>query len=625
MLKLNTVDFETEKIQQRPHYPPKPAGVAIRWQGGAKEYLSFGHPSGNNCTLYEARCAVEKAFEGEVLFHHAMFDIDVADCHLGVRPPRRYHDSMFTMFLDNPHEPDLGLKPLSEKHLNLPPDERDDLKDWILKHVKGAQRAKKKWGEHIAAAPGDVVAPYAISDVDRTYRLQKKFLPRIEKRGMLEAYQREVALVPITLEMERSGVRVDHKRLKLFRAHLEDMNLQMTRTIAKRLRLDPKKLKSDSNPEGFNLNSGAQLADALYKADKLSMIVKTAGGKISTSMGALEKSCSDKKLLKLLALRSVAKKYLDAFINPWLEQADATHGRVLPSFHQVRGRSEDGGYGARSGRYSSSDPNMQTVGKNVDDSKNKEILGFLQTMLRDDYKFEFLGLRDFILPDDGCVMICVDYSQQELRFLAHFERGLLMKAYNKNPDLDMHDYIGKLITDATGKTYPRVAIKTVVFGIIYGMGIDKLGIELEITKDEAKELRAAIFKVVPGIEQLMTDLKGLAAREKPLITWGGREYYCEEPKYVEKFKRWMSFEYKMLNYQIQPSGADCTKQGMLNVHRELPQCRIALQVHDELVVMARSRKYGPRIAYEMCNLRGLRVPMKAEIKYSEKSWARAEK
>ena len=161
-----------------------------------------------------------------------------------------------------------------------------------------------------------------------------------------------------------------------------------------------------------------------------------------------------------------------------------------------------------------------------------------------------------------------------------------------------------------------------MFGILYGMGLDKLAARLEVDRDTARTIRKAIYKVIPGIEKLQESLSDLADHDEPLKTWGGREYFCEEPRYNKEEGRWVSFEYKMLNYKIQPSAADVTKQGMINVREQVPRARIAIQVHDELVCMAPSRKYGPRIAQAMCDMK-LRVPLLADPKYSTTSWARA--
>jgi DNA polymerase I-like protein with 3'-5' exonuclease and polymerase domains len=627
-VEISTVDFETEAIDKRPQYPPKPVGVAIRWPSGEKEYLAWGHATGNNCDIATARAKLAEAYRADsVLFHHGAFDMDVAECHLSLKPPKRFDDTLFQAFLLDPHADDLDLKGLASKHLDMPPDEQSELRDWIVENVKEAKRKPAKWGEYISHAPADLVGKYAIGDVSRTYKLHRKMHPQVIRRDMGEAYERELKCVPITQEMERSGVRVAVDRLKEASHMFEHMDTRILRRIAKKLRIDPNSLKTEDNPKGFNLNSAAQLADAMQRAGKLDRITRTETGKISTKIDALRDGCNDKELINLLAMHSVVKKNLTSFVYPWLEQCALTGDRLLPKFNQVRGYDEGGG-GARSGRYSSSDPNMQNISANVEESKNKEVLLMVQKMLREEYDYEFLGLRDFIIPDEDTVIIAVDYDQQELRILAHFEKGVLMRAYLENPKLDVHEFCRQLVRDATGIDFPRKAIKPVVFGLIYGMGIEKLAHKIEAEsgmqadRKVAKTIRDGILEAVPGIGKLMKELRRLANHDEPLITWGGRQYYCEEPEYSRRFKRWMTFEYKMLNYKIQPSAADVTKQGMINVRERVPEARIAVQVHDELVCMAPSKKYSGRIAEAMCDME-LNVPMTATPKSSRFSWARA--
>lgn len=615
-----TVDFETYKIDSRPAYPPKPAGVAIRMPGGHREYLAWGHPEGNNCDMATARMKLKDAYSAKsVLFHHAAFDTDVAEAAFGLAPPAKFHDTLFLGFLKDPHTRDLGLKPLGERDLGRSPKEQQELKRWILSAYRDAKESN--WGEFIAHAPGALVGKYAISDVDTTFGLFKKYVPEIDKRGMWPAYKRELACAPITLEMERSGVLVDRKGLTKCRDMFIGMDKELLRGIAKRLKLDPKDMKSPENPKGFNLNSGDQLADAMKRNGKFDSIIRTPTGKVSTKMVNLRSMCNDKKLLDMLAIHSVAEKYLNTFISPWLMKSGIAGGRLLPKFNQVRGYDEGGG-GTRTGRFSSSDPNMQQVSSNVEESKNRETLLLLQAYLKDQMGYGFIGLRDFILPDEGMVMVCCDYDQQELRLLAHFEQGLLMREYLKNPKMDVHDFVRLLVKEATGLDFPRKFIKTTVFGIVYGMGVGKLADQLGVDSATAKKVRDGVLKAIPGIQRLMDDLKRLANKDKPLETWGGRQYFCEEPSYDEARGFWRSFEYKMLNYLIQPSAADVTKQGMINVREQLPECRIALQVHDELVVMAPDKSYAPRVARAMCDMK-MNVPMTATAKISTKSWARA--
>jgi DNA polymerase-1 len=627
-----TIDFETEKIESRPFYPPKPVGVAIRHPGGREEYYAWGHRNsvtgstsgmGNNCDVGKAAAVLRGIYRDRTakLFHNGSFDIDVADVHLGLRAPANIEDSLFIAFLKNPHEKTIALKPLGEKYLDMPPEEQEDLRDWILDNVRqpnGKKITKKKeWGAYISNAPVDMVGPYAIGDVARTYKFWNKFRPEIIRRGMFDAYQREIKLMPITLEMERSGVRVDLSGLKKAYQVFSEMDRTLIRAIHKKLGIGG---RTGADAGDFNINSGAQLAAALVKADKLSAIVRTPTGKMSTKVSVLHETCNDKELLDLLSIHSVADNYLSGFLRPWIEQAELTDGRVLPKFNQVRAKTGDGGGGTRTGRYSSSDPNLQTVTADVDESKNKDVLLLMQKYLREYYQYDFIGLRDFFLPDEGCILAAIDYNQQELRLLAHFEEGLLAEAYRTNPNLDIHEYLRQEIYKVTGTLYERKSIKILVFGLVYGMGITKLAISLKSTRQVADAIKKALMRVVPGIENLMKQLRYLADHDLPLRTWGGREYFCEDPFKMPDGKI-ITFEYKMLNQLIQPSAADVTKQGMINVAEQVPRVRIALQVHDELICMIPDKSYGPKITHAMCDME-FAVPMTANAKYSTKSWAR---
>ncbi len=218
-------------------------------------------------------------------------------------------------------------------------------------------------------------------------------------------------------------------------------------------------------------------------------------------------------------------------------------------------------------------------------------------------------------------MICTDYDQQELRMLAHYDAGLT-RIYLENPSVDIHELVRQMIYKDIGVLYPRKSVKTTVFGIVYGMGAEKLSHQLDISKSSAYSLKDGVMKAIPGIERQMRELKRLVNHNKPMRTWGGREYFCEEPRFVKKRGRIMEFGYKLLNYRVQGGSADYTKEGMIQVNQQVPQVRIAIQVHDEVVAMAPHHKYGPRIVRAMCQAK-LNVPMTATAKYSTRSWARA--
>lgn len=605
-----SIDFETEAIEKRPSYPPKPVGVAIQ-HNGQRRYLSFGHPQGNNSSFSEAaRLVKEMMREPEPRFHNGIFDIDVAYTWMGVAPPQRFHDSLYLAFLLDPDADSLGLKPLAQKWLGLPPTERDRVRDWLLKNrpdLFKTKRDQNKWSQYISLAPGDVVGPYAMGDVKRTDQLVNKMLKEVRAADMLEAYEREVALTPITLEMERSGLRCDVKRLRrdlpVFEAELKATE----ELIYKRLR------------RRFNINSPVQLFEALHKAGKLNAIVRTENGNPSTSIKVLQETCNDPALLLDLSIHSTLENYIHTFIVPWIELGERLH----PTFNQTRDRSQQGYGGTRTGRFSSSDPNFQNIPADVIGAKNEDVLIELAKRLKK-RGLEFIGLRDYILPDDGCAFISADYSQQEPRILAHFEQGKLMQAYIENPKLDVHGFAKQLIEELKHREYPRKFVKVIGLGLIYGMGLEKLGHGLGTDANEARSMRDAYLTALPGIRELQRELKTLANKNEPLVTWGGRRYFCEPPKMVGDQVR--TFEYKMLNTLIQGSAADCTKQGMLNVKQNISHGRIAVQVHDELVLCVPRESVKqeiPRIKEAMEAVE-FRVPMVTDIKIGRKSWGRLE-
>jgi DNA polymerase I-like protein with 3'-5' exonuclease and polymerase domains len=227
---VTVIDFETDPIQERPEYPPKPVGVSIQRYGEKPRYFAWGHYSGgNNCSKRDAKNALRAVWGKDLLlFHHGKFDVDVAQAHMdcGPLPWERYHDTEYLLFLHDPHAPDFKLKPSSERLLNLPPDELDEMSAWLWEH---RQQLRAEFGIEIkrgdgakwtAYVPGDIAGRYANGDSTRTQGLWKYLWPRIQDRGMGEAYDRERELMPILLDNERVGIRVDlralRKDIKLF-------------------------------------------------------------------------------------------------------------------------------------------------------------------------------------------------------------------------------------------------------------------------------------------------------------------------------------------------------------------------------------------------------------------------
>lgn len=187
---LIALDFESKPIATRPDYPPEPVGCSVvSYSGeGIKKYLAWGHPTENNVALSTARLELEMYLSsGEALvFHNAPFDCSIFEERLGLKVPwHRVHDTMLLAFLDDPFG-ELSLKPLAEKLLGQPPEERDAVRDWLVRH--GVCRANdKQWGAYISFAPGGLVGTYAIGDGTRTLDLFEYYMSKYQS-GMFTRY-----------------------------------------------------------------------------------------------------------------------------------------------------------------------------------------------------------------------------------------------------------------------------------------------------------------------------------------------------------------------------------------------------------------------------------------------------
>jgi DNA polymerase-1 len=230
--------------------------------------------------------------------------------------------------------------------------------------------------------------------------------------------------------------------------------------------------------------------------------------------------------------------------------------------------------------------------------------------------------RGYIVPwSKDHVLIDRDYSQQEPRILAHFDGGALMEKYLENPWIDFHDY-AKAELEAMGKLYDRKPVKNTNLGLIYGMGVGKLAAKNDMTVEEAGELKKAILLLYPGLKDMYKDMRVRAETGVPIRTWGGREYYCEEP--VLHDNKWIKFDYKMVNKLIQGSAADCTKEAIIRYWKnKAPEDRLYLLVHDEMLasVPKKRRDLAMAIMREAMESIEFDVPMLTEGDVSEESWA----
>lgn len=621
------VDFETFGITSRPSYPPEPVGVAISVPGRKSKYYAWAHPlGGNTCTWSEARAALGEVWDSDrdVAFHHAKFDLSVCvhKMRLPMLPWKRIHDTMLMLFLDDPRVATFSLKPSADRLLGLPPDERNAVEEWLLEHqpIPGVKLTTAKgsdWyvGAFIAYAPVSLVGPYAIGDVDRTRAIGNLLLPRLSQRRMLEAYDRERKLISIAMELEEQGVRVARDRLAKDVDLYSDVAQRLDAWLCQRLKV----------PSDTNLNSGPELVKALVKGKAVdtSKLGVTKTGKDQTNKEALGRAITDKQIEAALIYRAKLKTNLGTFMEPWLETANRSGGYIFTGWYSTRTDEN----GTKSGRFSSS--RFQNMSKELEEPLFADADHPLLPKAPIALPKVYLPLvRGYVTTyEDGDVLIDRDYSQQEYRILAHFEGGALMKAYLKEPWIDLHEHSRTLINDLLHASFTRKPVKNTGFGILYGLGLEKLALKNKCTVEVADQLRKAFKQIYPGLKDIQEVLKQRERDHEPVRTWGGREYFCEEPKLItlpNGAKKLQTYGYRMLNYLIQPSAADCTKEAIVRYWEHKPTNHRVLTIpHDELLVSlpARERDVGMELLRQAMESVEFSVPMLSDGKWSPTDWA----
>lgn len=602
------LDFESMPIHEHPdHRLPVPVSFSLQLPGQrAPAFYAWGHVTGgNNCNRDDAADILDKAYRQitprtPLCAFNSAFDLNVANKHFGLALPQwdYFEDPMFLLFLDDPHQRELGLKPSAERLLGMPPEERDAVEEWLMAHKAQLEadypdianfycRKKKDGvsvpggitkgnaGSLIAYAPGNVVKPYANGDVVRMMKLWRTLRENIEARGMMPAYDRERRLMPILSRNSAEGLRIDRPKLQ---RDVEIFEVAQGKVDAW-LR---KALKSPT----LDFNKDAQVAKALKETGQVTVWTQTKTGRDSVSKKNMKlEHFKDRKVAAAYAYRQKCATILETFIRPWLYYSQFD-GWMRTTWNQVRNSSQGETGGTRTGRPSSQDPNFFNMPKPVEDNADR---GFIMpTHIAGLPELPFV--RSYILPDEkGHVVVRRDFNQQELRVLSHFEDGQLMADYLTNPAMDVHEYVRQQILEILGLDLGRPITKQLNFGYIYGMGIGSLAERLIKSTQEVKQLRNAQMRAVPGLKDLDSAIKGRSRQGLPIRTWGGREYYAEEPRFSEAFQRVMDFAYKLLNYLVQGSSADITKESIIRYDERRRNGRFMLSVYDENVISVPKR------------------------------------
>ncbi|OGU31092.1 MAG: DNA polymerase I [Ignavibacteria bacterium GWA2_35_9] len=478
----------------------------------------------------------KKLFENKKIkkvCQNAKFDIAVMR-NIGISVENFYFDTMLASYVIDPDQKH-GMDDLSVKYLKYKPIPLSDL------------IGPKKDSSKIFEVETEPLGKYASEDADITYRLYEILDKEIKKENLTKiAYDVEFPLIPILEDMEREGIKIDNDALKSLSDDLQILIDNYTNEIYK------------SCGEEFNINSTKQLQEILFNKLGLQSGKKTKTG-FSTDAKSLEYLRGEHEVIELLLeyrqLTKLKSTYADALpnlINP-------KTGRIHTSFNQTV---------ASTGRLSSNDPNLQNIPIRTD--RGKEIR------------------KAFVPRDKDHVILSADYSQIELRIMAHIsEDEALSKAFKEKEDI--HRSTAALVfmvkpEDVTPDM--RRKAKEVNFGILYGIGPFGLKTRLGVTQTHAKEIITTYFKTFKRVKNFMDD-SVIRAKEKGYAeTILGRRRYLRNINSSNRVVR--QFEERVaINMRVQGTAADMIKLAMINIYKELEKrkakTKMVLQVHDELV------------------------------------------
>jgi DNA polymerase-1 len=392
-------------------------------------------------------------------------------------------------------------------------------------------------------------APYAAEDADITLRLHEYFWPKLESERPLSKLLTglEVALIPVLSRMERNGVTID-------RGMLRDQSDQLAKSMHQ-LEQQAYALAGHS----FNLGSPKQIGEIFFNELKLPVIAKTPKGAPSTSESVLvELADQGHELPAVILEHRGLSKLKSTYTDKLPEMINADTGRVHTSYHQAV---------AATGRLSSTDPNLQNIPVRTEAGRR---------------------IRQAFVPQPGWKMLAADYSQIELRIMAHLsgDAGLL-RAFSAGEDIHRAtaaEVFGEPLDRVTADQ--RRSAKAINFGLIYGMSAFGLARQLGIDRAAAQEYVDLYFKRYPGVQEYMERTRQLAHDQGYVETLFGRRLYLPDIN-ARNHQLRAAAERTAINAPMQGSAADIIKRAMLSVDGWIvtnsPPARLLMQVHDELV------------------------------------------
>ncbi|MHC4550647.1 MAG: DNA polymerase I [Planctomycetota bacterium] len=556
--------FDTETTSLDP-FLAEIVGLSFAWRGGEAVYVPWSAEAAARLRGPLEDPAVKKGAQ------NGKYDLHVLRNH-GIEVANLAFDTMVASYLVDPGRGNHGLDAMALRHLNIRKTPTEELIG------KGRQQIS------MAEVEESKVARYAAEDADCTFRLVEFFRPRLEAEGLTRLFDDvEMPLVPVLLDMEHAGVRIDAAHLERMSGELEDLATGLVAEI------------HDLAGEVFNLNSPKQLGPILFEKLEIQKgtgkrLKRTRTGAYATDAATLEGFALHPIVAKLLEYREVTKlksTYADALP----QMVHPRTGRIHTWFNQTV---------AATGRLSSENPNLQNI------PVRKE-----------------LGrrIRRAFIAAEGCRLLSADYSQIELRLMAHLSRDpALCEVYRKGGDVHAETaarMFGVSLADV--RREQRNSAKAINFGILYGMGAARLARDLKIPLSEGRAFLDAYFREFPGVREFQLVAVEKARREGYVTTLLGRRRAIPEIASEQPGVR-ANAENVAKNTPVQGTAADLIKVAMIHIWRRLRTeklaARMILQVHDELlfeVPGAEVERLAELVREEMEGALDLRVPIVAEV------------
>lgn len=479
------------------------------------------------------------------------------------------HDTMLESYVFNSTATRHDMDSLAEKYLG---ESTIQFKD-----IAGSGKSQLTFNQ----IPIEEASPYAAEDADITLRLHNFLWEQLSAiKSLKKVYEEiEIALLPVLSTIEYNGVKIDAAMLEKQSAEIADSLTEIE-----------KKAYADAGKE-FNLGSPKQIQTIFFDEKKFPIIRKTPKGQPSTAEDVLEQLALDYELPRLILQHRSLAKLKSTYTDKLPQQINTTTGRVHTSYHQAV---------ASTGRLSSTDPNLQNIPVRTEEGRR---------------------IREAFIPEKGNRILAADYSQIELRIMAHLseDKGLLT-AFEKGLDVHRSTAAEVFAVDINDvDSDQRRAAKAINFGLIYGMSAFGLAKQLDIPRGEAQEYINLYFARYPGVQAYMEETKELARSQGYVETVFGRRLYLPDINARNAQMRQYA-ERTAINAPMQGTAADIIKRAMIDVHDWIQQktidAKVIMQVHDELVFevkAGKAEKVGDEIRKRMVAAASLKVPLEVDI------------